>query len=163
MVLSESRILSLLAAYFYYLKILMSQLLPGWVIYEQQGAPITLPEELSLYRAITKNIPSAAVFVVGQDFRYLLAGGNGLKNAGMMPSDFEGKFLAEVVPAEMLGQAIADYIIILSGAPFVREHYVGQRYYRTRGRLIKGTDGACDVALAVSYDITEEISLEEEG
>lgn len=137
----------------------MSQPLPTWVTYEQTGTPSKLPGEISLYRAITEHIPGAAVFIVDQGFRYLLAGGGGLKDAGMSPADFEGKFLANVVPPDQLSTALADYTAILAGETFVREHSVGARFYRTRGRLIKGINGARDVALAVSYDITDELKV----
>lgn len=134
----------------------MSQPLPSWVSYEQTGTPSRLAGEVSLFRAITEHIPGAAVFVLDQDFRYLLAGGGGLRDAGMTPSDFEGKFLANVVPPELLSQYLADYTAIFAGETFVREHPVGSRFYRTRGRLIKGINGNRDVAMAVSYDITDE-------
>lgn len=54
-------------------------------------------------------MPAAAVFVVDQDFRYLLAGGDGLKDAGLTPADFEGKQLASVMAPESLKQALSDY------------------------------------------------------
>lgn len=141
----------------------MKQQLPTSVTYEQTGAPSELSGESSLIRAITQNIPGAAVFVVDQDFRYLLAGGDGLKDAGMTPADFEGRYLANVIPPEQLNQALADYTAILAGETFIREHPVGNRFYRTRGRLIKGTNGTRDVALAVSYDITDKVKVAEAG
>ena len=81
----------------------------------------------------------------------------------MTPADFEGRFLANVIPAEQLNQALADYTTIFEGKTFVREHLIGARFYRTRGRLIKGTNGTRDVALAVSYDITDEVKVAELG
>lgn len=137
----------------------MSQQLPSWVMCEQTGTPSTLPGEISLVRAITEHIPGAAVFVVNRDFRYLRASGGGLADAGFTPDDFEGKYLANVVPHELLNQYLADYTAIFAGESFIREHSVGSRLYRTRGRLIKGINGADDVALAVSYDITDECKL----
>lgn len=134
----------------------MSEYLPAWVRYEQTGTPTGLPGKVSLLRAIAEHIPAAAVFVVNQDFRYLLASGGGLRDAGMAPSDFEGKLLASVVTPELLPQYLADYMAIFSGLPFQREHVVGTRLYRTHGQLIKGINGARDVALAVSYDITDQ-------
>jgi len=127
-----------------------------WVAHEQTETPSGPPGEVSLFRAITEHIPEAAVFIVDQDFRYLAAGGGGLQDAGMAPSDFEGKLVADVVPTELLSQYLNDYSDIFAGKAFIREHPVGSRFYRTRGRLIKGTNGARDVALAVSYDITDE-------
>ena len=134
----------------------MSEPLPSWVTYEQTGSSSWLSDEMSLFRAITQNFPTAAVFVLDQDFRYLLAGGGGLRDAGFAAGDFEGKYLADMVPPELLSQYLADYTAIFLGETFVREHAVGARFYRTRGRLIKGLNGARDVALAVSYDITTE-------
>jgi hypothetical protein len=141
----------------------MSQPLPSWVSYEQTGTPTRLAGEISLFRAITQHIPGAAVFVVDQDFRYLLAGGDGLRDAGMTPADFEGKFVANVVPPELLSQYLADYTTIFAGKTFVREHSVGSKFYRTRGRLIKGINGTRDVALAVSYDISDEQHVADVG
>lgn len=141
----------------------MSQPLPSEVTFEQTGMPGRLPGEISLFRAITENIPNAAVFVLDNDFRYLLAGGGGLQAAGMTAADFEGKFLANVVPPEQLSTYLADYTAIFAGEVFVREHSVGDRFYRTRGRLIKGVNGTRDVALAVSYDISHESHLAKVG
>lgn len=129
------------------------------VTYGHTRTSNALPGEISLFNAITEHIPGAAVFVLDQDFRYLLAGGGGLQDAGMTAADFEGKFLADVVPAELLSTYSADYTAIFEGKTFVREHSVGARFYRTRGRLIKGVDGTRDVALAVSYDITDELTM----
>lgn len=134
----------------------MSDTLPTWVKYEQTREPSAFPGSISLFRAITEHIPAAAVFVVDQDFRYLLAGGGGLLDAGVTPDDFEGKHLGTVFPPEDLKQMLADYTAIFEGKPFVREHAVGERYYRTHGKLLKGINGAQDVALAVSYDITRD-------
>ena len=119
--------------------------------------------DIALIRAITAHIPSSAVFVLDPDFRYLFAGGGGLQNTGMTASDFEGRYLASVVPAEQLNQYLADYTAIFAGRPFVREHSVGSRLYRTRGRLIKGDEGRRDLALAISYDITGERQIAEVG
>lgn len=119
--------------------------------------------EIGLVRAIIEHVPEAAVFVVDQDFRYLIAGGGGLRTAGMKPSDFEGNYLAHVVPPELLNQYLADYTAIFLGEVFVREHSVGSRFYRTRGRLIRGSKGRRDVALAVSYDITDEQKVTQAG
>ncbi|WP_429206734.1 PAS domain-containing protein [Massilia sp. UYP11] len=86
-----------------------------------------IPGELTLFQAITEHIPNAAVFVVDQDFRYVHAGGSGLRAANMRPEDFEGKFLANVVPNDLLKQYLSDYTAIFSGETFIREHTVGLR------------------------------------
>lgn len=131
----------------------MDDTLPGGS--DQIPAP-HVPKHLWLVRALEQYIPAAAFFVVDPDFRYLIAGGTALAAAGLTPADFEGKQVAEVVPAELLSQYLADYTAIFDGKPFVREHSVGERLYTTHGKLIKGVHGSRDAALAISYDITHE-------
>lgn len=115
-----------------------------------------VPQHLWLLRELADYIPAAAFFVVNQEFRYLIAGGTALASAGLSSADFEGKQVADVVPAELLSQYLADYAAIFDGRPFVREHPVGERFYVTHGKLLKGAPGSCDTALAISYDITHE-------
>jgi PAS domain-containing protein len=143
--------------------LVMSQSLPTSVAHEQPVAPSGLPGGVLLFRALTEHIPDAAVFVLDEHFRYVLAGGSGLHDAGLCPSDFEGKHLIDVIPDELLSQYIADYTAIFAGGTFLREHSVGARFYRTRGRLIKGINGRADLALAISYDITNEQQVAEIG
>lgn len=106
--------------------------------------------------ALSDHMPAAAFFVVDHNFCYLAAGGSALATAGLTSADFEGKHVADVVPADMLEQYLADYRAIFEGKPFTREHPVGERFYTTHGKLIKGTRGSRDAALAISYDITHE-------
>lgn len=118
-----------------------------------------VPKHLWLLRALDDYIPAAAYFVVDKDFRYLLAGGTALIGAGTNSGDFEGKKVADVVPADLLSQYLADYAAIFAGKNFVRKHPVGERLYTTHGKLIKGRPGTQDVALAISYDITHERAI----
>ncbi len=115
-----------------------------------------LPTRLWLLRAIADYIPAAAFFVVDQDFRYLLAGGSALADAQMTSADFEGKHVADVVPAELLTQYLADYTSIFDGKVFTRNHFVGERFYCTHGKLLKGPPGSRVLALAISYNVTHE-------
>lgn len=58
----------------------------------------------ALYRAIAAKFPMGAVFVLDTNFRYQLVDGPGLQDAGMVPSDFEGKTLWEVLPPDLAAQ-----------------------------------------------------------
>lgn len=133
-----------------------SRTIPPLVRNKQIAEPSELPGGVVLFRALTEHIPDAAVFVLDHNFHYVLAGGSGLIDAGMSASDFEGKHLADVVPAELLSQYLADYTAIFAGDTFVREHSVGSRSYVTRGRLIKGINGKPDLAMAISYGIAND-------
>lgn len=111
---------------------------------------------LELYRTTALELPRAAIFLVDRDYRYVLAGGEGLASAGRSPADFEGRALADVIPAEALPQALLDYEAVFQNHTFTREHAVGDRVFQSHGKLVpQGVEPAAQYALVVSYDITE--------
>ncbi|MBX9585410.1 MAG: PAS domain S-box protein, partial [Gemmataceae bacterium] len=112
-------------------------------------------------RAVAANLPGAAVFVVGHDLRYQMAEGQGLRDAGLTPADYEGKVLAEALPPDLAAASEANCRRALGGEPFLTEHAVGGRHFVTRGVPLRGPDGAVSGVLAVSYDITDRKQAEE--
>ncbi|WP_051971281.1 ATP-binding protein [Massilia sp. 9096] len=113
-----------------------------------------------LYRTIAHELPHGAVFVVDAGLRYLLADGSGLRAAGFEPARFEGRTVREAVPAELVEQQEADYLSVLAGQTFSREHEINQRHYHSYGVPLTDADGRPELAFVVSYDITERVQLE---
>lgn len=109
---------------------------------------------LALYRAIAEQLPCGAVFVVDEDLRYVLAAGSGLRRAGFVPADFEGRTFEQACPPEQLAQFTADVRAVLAGGSFVREHGVGSQWYESHGAPLADAHGRVHAALVVSYDIT---------
>lgn len=124
--------------------------------HEPQGQA-TQPDtsECELARAALSGLPTAAVFVVDRQLRYVLADGQALQAAGMDRSHLEGRTLAEVVPAEMLEDCEADYRSALDGQSFKREHRVAEQHFITHGVPLRNRDQTVYAALAFSFDITE--------
>jgi PAS domain S-box-containing protein len=112
-----------------------------------------------LYRAIARELPHGAVFVVDADLRYLLADGSGLRAAGFEPHCFEGRTVREAVPPELAAQHEADYLSVLGGQTFSREHEINQRHYRSHGVPLNDGGGQA-LAFVVSYDITDRVRSE---
>lgn len=112
-------------------------------------------EDDALYRAIAANFPKGAVFVVDTQFRYRLVDGPGLQEAGMVPSDFEGKTLWEALPPDLAAQHERDYRAVLAGNSFRHEHEVNNQVYLSHGVPLRNEKGAVHLALVVSYNITE--------
>ena len=114
---------------------------------------------LALYRALAEQLPRGAVFVVDQALRYVLAAGSGLRVAGFVPADFEGRSLCEGVPPnlppDLLAQHTEDYRAILDGGTIVREHEVGGQWYLSHGVPLADQHGSVYAALVISYDISE--------
>lgn len=108
------------------------------------------------YRHVVAEVPGAAIFVVDRNYRFVSAGGDGLVNTGMSPSDFVGRGALDVVPPELKLQIQGDYDAAFAGRSFSREHSVGDRYFITHGKPLHSPDGKfVEHALVVSYDITE--------
>lgn len=126
-----------------------------------QGAlPDSAAQVENLYRVIAHELPHGAVFVVDRDLRYVLADGAELKMAGFTPADFEGRTVRETAPPGMVAQYEQDYLTVLAGGTFSREHEVNGRCFRSYGMPLKNGQGEAELALAVSYDITERVQAE---
>jgi PAS domain S-box-containing protein len=113
-----------------------------------------------LYRTIARELPQGAVFVVDANLRYLLADGSGLRTAGFEPSHFEGRTVREAMPSDMAELYEADCLGVLAGQPFSREHEVNGRHYRSHGIPLHDESGRPELALVVSYDITDRVHAE---
>lgn len=129
---------------------------------DDSGKPNGTPalDNAELRRMITQELPRSAVFVVDHDLRYVLADGAELKMAGLTPSDFTGKTIRDMVPRDQVTQAEQDYMQVLNGGTFSREHIVSHRHYHSYGMPLLDSDGNAELALVVSYDVTERVRAE---
>lgn len=121
-------------------------------------------QKLRLLSSVSGELPYSAFFVVDEKLEYVIAGGEALAMAGYAPADFIGRAVRDMVPPASAEQAVADYLGVFAGAPFVREHAVAGRDFESRGRLLQvdGDDGAAHrYALVVSYDVTERKQAEQ--
>ncbi|BAU11366.1 multi-sensor signal transduction histidine kinase [Leptolyngbya sp. NIES-3755] len=116
----------------------------------------------ALAKAMIQNLPGGAGFVIDRDFRYLLAEGEALAIAGFKPEDFLGRTLFEMIPPELLPTYEALYRQALSGEPFEHEHHSHDRWYVSRGTPLRTDTGEVYAVLAVSYDITDRMSAEDD-
>lgn len=105
--------------------------------------------------AIVAHLPHAGAFVVDQELRYLVAGGEALAESGYTADRFLGRTIDEVLPAELAAEYGARYRRALAGEPFVTEHDAEGRAWITRGVPLRNLAGQVDAALAVSYDVTD--------
>lgn len=117
-------------------------------------------ESEALYRTLVANLPGGAAFVVGPDLVYRLVGGQGLRDAGFVPADLEGKTLWEALGPELADEYEPIYRGALAGRPFEQEHAAHGRHFRTHGIPLRTAAGDVDAVLAVSYDITDRVRAE---
>jgi PAS domain S-box-containing protein len=114
-----------------------------------------LQDSEALLRAMIKNLPGGAAFVVCQELRYWLAEGEALAVAGWKPEDLLGRTIFEVLPPDLVARGEVMYRQGLAGEPFELEHSVADRFYITRGTPLRSAEGEVYAVLAVSYDITD--------
>ncbi|MBK8030932.1 MAG: PAS domain-containing protein [Chloroflexi bacterium] len=78
--------------------------------------PMNLPEP-ALYQLVVQNLPDLAILVFDHDLRYLLAEGDFLKSAGLIPQELIGRTLWEVFPPDAQAQLVPHYRARLKGEP----------------------------------------------
>jgi PAS domain S-box-containing protein len=113
-------------------------------------------------RALISNLPGGAAFVVDHELRYLLAEGEALASAGFRPEDLVGCTIFEVLPPELVANYEMNYRKALAGKPFEHEHNSHEHTYISRGTPLRAENGEVYGVLAVSYDITERVRVEDE-
>ncbi|HEX5808489.1 MAG TPA: PAS domain S-box protein [Anaerolineales bacterium] len=116
-------------------------------------------EELSrhnetLYRRLAANLPSAAVFLVDHDLRYLIADGEALEQLGLNSASLVGKTIQEALDAATAARFEPLFRKVLSGETAVWEHHSRGREYINHGVPVRDDMGTVVAALALSYDIT---------
>lgn len=113
------------------------------------------PDNNTLYRLLASNIPNAAIFVLDQQLRYVLADGAELHRRGYTPDMFTHKHLREVVPKEIAD--IYEPIVrrTLTGETTEGEvEFMGEMYW-TQTVPVHEADGRVVGCLLLSMNITE--------
>ncbi|CAN0570088.1 unnamed protein product, partial [Laminaria digitata] len=70
---------------------------------------------LAAFKALGTNLPSAGVLIYDEQFCFLLAEGEALRDAGYQPEALLGATLPEVVDAEVLTMLLPHYDRALQG------------------------------------------------
>jgi PAS domain S-box-containing protein len=105
-------------------------------------------------RAIARDLPNAAIFVVDHSMRYLLVEGEALGSAGLDAESLEGRSLQDALTPEQLEKYRPDYERILAGHTFECERESHGRFYSSRGVPLRDASGRVYAAMVCAYDIT---------
>lgn len=128
---------------------------------KHQQAEMNLRKSEALSRALIENLLGGAAFVVDHNLRYLLAEGEALYSVGFKPEDLVGKTIFEVLPPELAATYEMFYHRALAGETFEYEHNAYNRAFISRGAPLRSANGEIYAALAVSYDISDRLRLED--
>ena len=116
------------------------------------------------YRTLVRNLPRGAVFLFTEHedgYRYELAGGEAITDAGFSPETFEGSRLRAVFD-EPVAERLADhYRRTLAGERVTFQESWGDHEYRVHTLPIR-EDGTVVAGMAVSREVTERANRERE-
>jgi PAS domain S-box-containing protein len=107
------------------------------------------------YRTLVDSFPEGGVFLYDHDLRYVVAGGEALRQTGFTPEDIEGKKLEEVFPEEVVEVQREKYEAALDGEPQVFEQEFRGRWFRLHVLPVTDDDGDVMSGMVVSQDVTE--------
>jgi PAS domain S-box-containing protein len=107
------------------------------------------------YRTLVEHFPDGAVYLIDQDLEYVQAAGQELRDAGLEPTDVEGKTAHDLFPEEIADEHHHHYQQALNGtASTFEQTYNGERY-RVQTVPVRSEDEAVTHVMAVARNITE--------
>ena len=107
------------------------------------------------YQTLIEHFPDGGVFLFDEDLEYTIAGGKGLEDVGLTPSDFKGNTIRDLFPAELAETAMRYYRRALEGQKNVFDQTLDGRHHRVQTLPVRDGDGEVVAGMAVSQDITE--------
>lgn len=113
------------------------------------------------YRTMARNFPNGAVCLFDRDFRYLIADGTGLEEAGLSQDLMEGKTIFEVYPPQTCQDIEPDYRAALAGQTTVNEVPFAGRVYKTYTLPVAKENGEIFAGMVMTQDITAQKQAEE--
>lgn len=115
---------------------------------------LSSPEARELIEEMFADLPGAALLVVDEDLRLVLAVGDALRASGFDAVTLAARSLNDLTPLE--GSSVVSSIRdALLGTPFTCEHKNEGRVFLSRGTPLRGASGGVGAVLVILFDVTE--------
>jgi PAS domain S-box-containing protein len=113
------------------------------------------------YETLAEHFPDGAVYLINEDFEYVRARGEELRNVGLSPDDVEGMQPHDLFPEEIAEETCAMFEQTFEGtAATFEQTYQGDRY-RIQTVPVRAEDGPVTQIICVSQNITESAEKKE--
>jgi PAS domain S-box-containing protein len=107
------------------------------------------------YETLAEHFPDGAVYLINEEFEFVRARGQELRNVGLSPDDVEGMKPQDLFPEEIADELCRAYTKAFEGtAKTIEQSYQGERY-RVQTAPVRAEDGSIDQLISVSQNITE--------
>ena len=126
----------------------------------ESARPLDPDAAAQLPAARVPSLIGGAAFVIDQSLRCLVAEGDAVRVAGLLPDEVVGRPLAEILDPLLAARLEPHCRVALEGQPFVYEHEANARAYVTRGLPLPDDRGGVPAALVVTYDITDQLQAD---
>ncbi len=133
-----------------------------WMAVERAHAEQAMRESESRLRALIGNLPGAAVFILNQELKFVVAEGEAILNAGLSSLDYINKTIWEAFPSQFADSFANLSRKGLQGEAFTFEYDLEGRSYLSRGAPLLNSDGVAGALLIVSHDISDRKRIEAE-
>jgi len=123
-------------------------------ITERREAEAEVQRTKNRYQTLVENFPKGGVFLFDQEYRYVLAGGSELLEAGLSPEALQGATPHDLFPEELADETVDYYERALSGEVNVFEQQYRGKCYRILTLPVREDEGQVVSGMAVSLDVT---------
>lgn len=115
-----------------------------------------------LYRTLISNYPNGAVFLFDDEFEFLVAGGQGLKDMSLRTPEIRGTTLYEAFPLDVAAEYEQLFRTALMGNAATHEiKHEGGRSFIASAVPVRNSSGEIFAGLLLTQDITERKKAEE--
>jgi PAS domain S-box-containing protein len=117
----------------------------------------TSPADVDFWRSLVSSLPGTAVLVFDHELRYVVAGGDALRQQKMDAAQIEGRLLSEALPPDRVAVYEPAYRAALSGEATVFDlaSLDGQRIYRVEVGPITNAAGLVVGGMSFAQDVTD--------
>jgi PAS domain S-box-containing protein len=130
-------------------------------ISERKRADEALKQSEATYRAIARNFPDGAIFIVDRSLRYLVADGAALSQLGMQRDNLEGRLVEEALQEPERSAVLNRFRTTLGGKSHRFEAYYHERALWTQYVPLRDEQGNVIAAMALLQDFTAQKKAEE--
>ncbi len=129
-------------------------------ITERRRADEALRRSEARYRAMAKNFPDGALFLLDQQGRFLFADGADFRALGLKPRDLEGKEVAEVFSEQVAAIVEPMHWKVLDGETVTYEVDYRGRTYENLAVPVRDERGLVTQGLVICRNVTQKHEME---